>query len=91
MEPFGVASGLIALAITFAGWCVRVEVRLNRDRQALASLETDLREMREVAKGHSEDTRRHGEMLAAIKATVDLMATALHDLGLRLERLKDRR
>lgn len=79
-----------SLTFGFAAWCVRVELRLNRKRQAIHALEESFRELRQDVQRSSEALQHHGEMLAAIKATVDLMANALRDMSHRLERLGDR-
>ena len=78
------------LALGFAAWCVRVELRLNKERQLLQALEGDLQRLQRDLQRSSEDLHHHGEMLAAIKATVEMMASALRDLSLRLERLGER-
>lgn len=81
---------LTGVALGFAGWCVRVELRLNRTRQGLHTLEADLLQLQRELRRSSEDLHHHGEMLAAIKATVELTASALRDLSLRVERLGER-
>lgn len=90
MMPTELPAVLAGMVLGFAAWCVRVELRLNRERQALVSLEHSLRELRLEVKSSSDDLHRHGETLAAIKATVDLTASSLRDLGFRLERMAER-
>lgn len=89
MEVNGIAA-LAGLLIAFAAWCVRVELRLNKERQSTAALEAAMKELRQDWIRSAEALQRHGETLAAIKATVDLMAGALRDMTHRLERLGDR-
>jgi len=86
-EALAVAASIV---LAFGAWCVRVELRLNKERQALQALETAFRDLRQDVQRSSEALQHHGEMLAAIKATVDLMAAALRDMSHRLERLGDR-
>ena len=69
---------------------MRVELRLNKERQALVALESALSELRRESKATADDLHYHGEMLAAIKASVDFMASGLRDMTFRLERLGER-
>lgn len=84
------ATLLASMTLCFAAWCFRVELRLNKDREALRALESDLSRLHRDLQRSSEDLHHHGEMLAAIKATVEMMASALRDLTFRLERLGER-
>ena len=90
MLPVEATVWVAGAALGFGAWCIRVELRLNKKRQALAALESSFRDLRREVQRSSEALQHHGEMLAAIKATVDLMAGALRDLSHRLERLGDR-
>ncbi len=83
-------AALVGVVFAFGAWCIRVELRLNKERQALVALEAAFKDLRQDVQRSSESLRHHGEMLAAIKATVDLMAAALRDMSHRLERLGDR-
>jgi hypothetical protein len=80
----------VGLAIAFGAWCIRVELRLSRERQWLLALQAAVNDLRRDARRSSESLGRQGEMLAAIKATVDLTASALRDMSLRIERLGER-
>jgi len=79
-----------SLALAFGAWCVRVELRLNKERHALAALEAAMRELRSETKATADDLHHHGEMLAAIKASVDFVASGLRDMTFRIERLGER-
>jgi hypothetical protein len=79
-----------SLVFAFGAWCVRVELRLNKERQSALALDAALHELRRETKAASDDLHHHGEMLASIKASVDFMALGLRDMTFRLERLGER-
>jgi hypothetical protein len=86
-DAAAVAVGCVA---GFAGWCIRVELRLHHDRQSLEGLAQEMSELRLVTKVTADEMHRHGEMLAAIKASLDFITSGLRDVSVRLERLGDR-
>ncbi|MBS1716449.1 MAG: hypothetical protein JSS72_01805 [Armatimonadetes bacterium] len=86
MEIRDISTLFVYYAIAFAAWCVRVEMRLSRERQNAAGLQSSADELKTSLKELAEESRHHGEALAAINASMDHLSKGLHDLNLRLER-----